>query len=30
MENRTRKELRSGIIFLVLVMVALVANVALG
>ncbi len=30
MDNRTRRELRSGIILLVLVMVGLLANVALG
>ena len=30
MDNRTRRELRSGIILLVLVMVGLLANVGLG
>ncbi len=30
MDNRTKKELRSGVIFLVLVMIGLLANVVLG
>lgn len=30
MDNRTKNELRSGLIFLTLVMIGLLANVALG
>jgi hypothetical protein len=30
MDGRTKRELRSGIIFLVLVMIGLLANVVLG